>query len=155
MHIVVSPEDCAACHPMEREEYAGNLMAHAYGNLQRNPLYHALVEAVNGVTAFEGGKLGHAAADALTDADSCLSCHGTKVEVRGLKPRDTDFGEMEFPVLGGWPNQGVGRINPDGSKGACTACHTRHQFSIEMARKPGTCASATRGRTSRPTTSTP
>lgn len=38
-----------------------------------------------------------------------------------------------------WPNQGVGRVNPDGSTGACTACHTRHAFSISMARKPYTC----------------
>ncbi|MGB9629045.1 MAG: multiheme c-type cytochrome, partial [Thermodesulfobacteriota bacterium] len=39
-----------------------------------------------------------------------------------------------------WPNQGVGRINPDGSLGACSSCHTRHQFSIEVARKPYTCS---------------
>lgn len=39
-----------------------------------------------------------------------------------------------------WPNQGVGRENPDGSLGACTACHPRHSFSIEIARKPYTCA---------------
>ncbi len=49
------------------------------------------------------------------------------------------MGEMEFPVLAGWPNQGVGRINPDQSRGSCAACHTRHAFSIEMARKPYTC----------------
>ena len=53
--------------------------------------------------------------------------------------RDTDAGELAFPVIDGWPNQGVGRINPDGSKGACSACHTRHGFSIEVARKPHTC----------------
>jgi hypothetical protein len=46
---------------------------------------------------------------------------------------------MDFPVISGWPNQGVGRINPDGSKGSCSACHSRHDFSIEMARKPYTC----------------
>lgn len=145
VHTVVSPEDCAGCHPVEREQYAGNLMANAHGNLQGNPVYRSLADAVNGVTAFEGGKLGHAATDDLTDADSCLSCHGTRVEVRGFKPRDTAMGEMTFPVLGGWPNQGVGRINPDGSKGACTACHARHQFSIEMARKPKTCSQCHKG----------
>ena len=53
--------------------------------------------------------------------------------------RDTDAGELEFPVIAGWPNQGVGRINLDGSKGACTACHPRHSFSMAMARKPHTC----------------
>jgi len=46
---------------------------------------------------------------------------------------------MDFPVIEGWPNQGVGRINLDGSRGACTACHARHRFSMEIARKPYTC----------------
>jgi len=26
---------------------------------------------------------------------------------------------MEVPHLTGWPNQGVGRVNPDGTRGAC------------------------------------
>jgi hypothetical protein len=38
-----------------------------------------------------------------------------------------------------WPNTGIGRINPDGSKGSCTACHTRHNFSKAQAREPQTC----------------
>jgi hypothetical protein len=46
---------------------------------------------------------------------------------------------MTFPTIAGWPNQGVGRINLDGSRGSCSACHTRHVFSIETARKPYTC----------------
>jgi hypothetical protein len=55
------------------------------------------------------------------------------------------MGDMDFPILSGWPNQGVGRLNPDGSKGACTACHTRHQFAIEMARNPYTCSECHKG----------
>ncbi|HIC98731.1 MAG TPA: CBS domain-containing protein [Pyrodictiaceae archaeon] len=31
--------------------------------------------------------------------------------------------------------KGVGRVDPDGSLGTCTACHPRHQFSVEYARK--------------------
>ncbi len=38
-----------------------------------------------------------------------------------------------------WPNVGVGRINPDGSKGSCSSCHTRHKFSLAEARKPEAC----------------
>jgi hypothetical protein len=38
-----------------------------------------------------------------------------------------------------WPNNGIGRINPDGSKGSCSSCHTRHSFSIAEARHPETC----------------
>jgi hypothetical protein len=30
-------------------------------------------------------------------------------------------------------------VNPDGSKGTCSACHTRHRFSKEQARKPEVC----------------
>ena len=38
-----------------------------------------------------------------------------------------------------WPNTGIGRINPDGSAGSCSACHTRHSFSKAQAREPQTC----------------
>jgi hypothetical protein len=38
-----------------------------------------------------------------------------------------------------WPNTGIGRLNPDGTKGACTACHSRHTFSIAQARTPEAC----------------
>jgi hydroxylamine dehydrogenase len=33
----------------------------------------------------------------------------------------------------------VGRPNPDGSIGTCTACHARHSSSVELARTPETC----------------
>ncbi len=33
----------------------------------------------------------------------------------------------------------VGKPNPDGSVGDCTACHLRHEFNLEQARKPETC----------------
>lgn len=33
----------------------------------------------------------------------------------------------------------IGQPNPDGSIGTCTACHARHQSSIELAREPETC----------------
>lgn len=33
----------------------------------------------------------------------------------------------------------IGRPNPDGSIGTCTACHARHSASIELARTPETC----------------
>ncbi|MBI5015357.1 MAG: hypothetical protein HZB55_07675 [Deltaproteobacteria bacterium] len=36
-------------------------------------------------------------------------------------------------------------MNPDGSKGARTACQARHQFSIEVARKPKTCSQCHKG----------
>jgi hydroxylamine dehydrogenase len=33
----------------------------------------------------------------------------------------------------------VGKPNADGSVGTCTACHTRHTSSVEVARLPTTC----------------
>ncbi|MFC1715316.1 multiheme c-type cytochrome [Candidatus Poribacteria bacterium] len=57
----------------------------------------------------------------------CIECHGSFMIAE-------PGGELK-----GWPNAGVGRINPDGSLGSCTYCHTRHKFSIEEARKPETC----------------
>lgn len=145
VHIVVTPKDCAICHPKEVEEYGKNIMSHAYGNLMNNPVHHNLLDTVDGFQDFTGVETVYKTPDAETMADSCLYCHGTKVEVKGVKTRETSMGEMEFPVLTGWPNQGVGRVNPDGSLGSCSSCHTRHAFSIEMARKPYTCAECHKG----------
>ncbi len=145
VHAVVTPKDCATCHPVEEGQYGKNIMSSAYANLQDNPVYRDLADTTNGMHGFREMATTYKKPDARTDADSCLSCHGTVVEVTGTETRETDQGEMEFPVLSGWPNQGVGRINPDGSKGSCTACHTRHQFSIEMARRPNTCSQCHKG----------
>jgi hypothetical protein len=145
VHTVVTPRDCATCHPVEEGQYAKNIMSQAYANLQENPVYRDLADQTNGVHGFRDMKTTFKKPDALTDADSCLSCHGTVVSVTGTETRDTDEGEMDFPVLSGWPNLGVGRINPDGSKGSCSACHNRHRFSIEMARKPHTCSQCHKG----------
>ena len=145
VHTVVTPQDCAICHAIEVIEYGNNLMSHAYGNLMHNPVYLDLTTTINSTQSFAKGKTTLNAAGQQTNADSCLYCHGTKVEVRGMRKLETDMGEVEIPVLSGWPNQGVGRLNPDGSKGSCAACHTRHQFSMEMARKPYTCAECHKG----------
>jgi nitrate/TMAO reductase-like tetraheme cytochrome c subunit len=137
IHVVVSPKDCATCHKNEAVQYQDNLMSQAYGNLMGNSLYRMLVDSVNSVPSGFGA--GPPVRGDLTDADSCLYCHGTKMTVSGVRSRETELGPMEFPVISGWPNQGVGRINPDGSKGSCTSCHSRHDFSVEMARKPYAC----------------
>jgi hydroxylamine dehydrogenase len=145
VHIVVTPQDCATCHPIEAEQFSQNLMSHAYGNLKNNFVYDSLADAVNGLQSFENMKTTMRAPDGETEAESCYHCHGTVVEVKGQTVRKTVMDEMVFPVLSGWPNQGVGRLNPDGSRGSCTACHTRHAFSIEMARKPHTCSQCHKG----------
>lgn len=145
VHVVVTPADCATCHPTEATQYEQNLMSHAHFNLRNNPVFCSLAHATNAVADLDGLTTELLPPDEETGTDSCYFCHGTSVEVKGTRIRDTALGEMEFPVLSGWPNQGVGRLNPDGTMGSCAACHTRHRFSIEMARKPHTCAECHKG----------
>ncbi|MFH1010104.1 MAG: multiheme c-type cytochrome [bacterium] len=140
IYTVVSPANCAVCHPVERSQYEQNIMSNAFANLDANPLYRDLVNSINGIQTYTDMKTALTPPDDATNFESCYYCHGTDVKVTGSVKRETDFGEMDFPVLSGWPNQGVGRLNPDGTVGSCASCHTRHAFSIEMARKPYTCA---------------
>lgn len=140
IHVVVSPNDCSLCHAEEAAQYSKNLMSHAYKNLAQNQLYQLHQRTVIGETDPQTRRKSTLPANADTKAETCYYCHGTQLKVAGFEVRDTeDVGELEFPIIEGWPNQGVGRINLDGSRGACSACHTRHAFSIEMARKPNTC----------------
>ena len=145
INIVVSPNDCAVCHKTEVEEYAGNIMSQAYSNLMDNALYMDFKKTVTGHYGIENDNFSLTDNNPETDKDACLYCHGTKITVEGTYTKETEFGELTFPKLKGWPNQGVGRINPDGSKGSCTSCHPRHDFSIETARKPYTCAECHKG----------
>jgi len=139
IHVIVSPNDCRTCHAEEAQQYANSKKAHALDNLRKNTVYQALVETITGAKELRDGKLSHLAASDYTKAETCYACHGTEVTVAGMKTVTSDLGEVEVPDLGNWPNQGVGRINPDGSSGACTACHPRHSFAIEIARQPYTC----------------
>ncbi|MCS7163669.1 MAG: hypothetical protein NZ845_01540 [Thermodesulfovibrio sp.] len=145
IHTIVTPYDCARCHPEEAEQYSKNLMAYAYGNLVNNKLYRDLMNTINGVYKIEKKGYSIKSVTPLTEEDSCLSCHGTRIEIEGLKNKETYFGNMKLPVIKGWPNTGVGRINPDGSKGSCSACHTRHSFSTDIARTPESCSRCHKG----------
>jgi hypothetical protein len=139
IHVVVSPDDCATCHAEERSQFSRNIMSMAEKNLSENSLYADLQHTILGSPHTDAGRVKFIAANDMTRADACYYCHGTRLAVTGTRVRETDAGELEFPVIAGWPNQGIGRINLDGSRGACSACHTRHRFSIETARKPYTC----------------
>lgn len=140
IHIVVSSGDCRTCHAQEAEQYSRNIMAHAYKNLAGNKVYNDLENTILGGIQRKDGRIVLQPAPAAAKAEACYYCHGTQLKVTGKKTRDTALaGTLEFPTIDGWPNQGVGRVNLDGTLGSCAACHTRHQFSIETARKPYTC----------------
>ena len=110
--VLVTPRDCAGCHVLEAEQFVASRHAQAGDIL--DSLDNILGEQVEGVAATVLG---------------CQQCHGAPVEVR-------EDGTLS-PAS--WPNTGMGRINPDGSLGACSTCHTRHLFSVAVAREPDAC----------------
>jgi len=140
INVIVSPYDCKICHFIKVEQYSNSKKAHALDILQKNPMFHNLVDNITSVKEVKGNKIYQHEASETIKGETCYSCHGTTLKVQGTKIVANDFEAIEVPNLMGWPNQGVGRINPDGSLGACTACHPRHSFSIEIARKPYTCS---------------
>ncbi|MGD9134497.1 MAG: multiheme c-type cytochrome, partial [Desulfobacterales bacterium] len=109
--VVVSPINCGGCHPKQAEEYKRSKHANTHKIIWK--IDHWLNDGMN---------------NAVERTTGCLACHGTVVKV--------DRGK---PLAGTWPNVGVGRVNPDGSLGSCSSCHTRHRFSLVEARKPEAC----------------
>ncbi len=109
--MVVSPLNCGGCHPKQAEEYARSKHANTHEIMWKVDYW--LNDGMN---------------NAVERNTGCYPCHGTIVTVEDGKP-----------APGTWPNVGVGRINPDGSFGSCSSCHTRHRFSLAEARKPEAC----------------
>jgi hydroxylamine dehydrogenase len=108
---LVTPRRCSGCHPVEVEQYALSKHAHTLEIIEKIDKW--LIHGMN---------------NCIERSTGCFACHGSVVAFDG-----------GHPVKGTWPNVGVGRINPDGSAGSCTSCHTRHRFSLVEARKPEAC----------------
>ncbi len=123
--IIVSLKDCSVCHSKEVEEFTNS--HHTKAGRILGSLDNVLAEVVEGNTALKtrGFPKGISAAA----VNGCWQCHGSQVKV--LKDGALD------PAT--WPNTGIGRINPDGSEGSCSACHYRHRFSVAQARQPENC----------------
>lgn len=165
---VVTPRDCSACHPREFEEFthshhsaAGNILASLDNYLAET------VEGHRGMFSPHAPTVGRGDIQTVNGmasaASGCQQCHGAKVALKGrdgqritlddLKPdangRPTNTAVLANiqrtpegkPVLheSTWPNTGIGRLNLDGSRGACSACHSRHDFSPRRARQPENC----------------
>jgi formate-dependent nitrite reductase cytochrome c552 subunit len=110
--VIVTPNYCARCHEKEVTEFEASHHADAAKFI--GSLDNVLGEIVEGSPAAING---------------CMQCHGSTVAYRG---------EGKFDPAT-WPNSGIGRVNPDGSKGTCAACHGRHAFSSAQARQPENC----------------
>ncbi|MFH1852382.1 MAG: multiheme c-type cytochrome [Candidatus Neomarinimicrobiota bacterium] len=112
---LVTPDDCGICHEKEMEEVGASYHATAGMILESQDAYLANVLGGHQVVV-----------------TGCESCHGARIKIDPNSPNKLDRQS--------WPNSGIGRINPDGSKGSCNACHTRHGFSKAQARQPEACS---------------
>ncbi len=109
--VVVTPRTCSGCHPEQAAQYAKSKHAHTHEIMWK--VDNWLKDGMN---------------NAVERTTGCYACHGTVVDLQEGRP-----------VPGTWPNVGVGRVNPDGSLGSCSSCHTRHRFSVKEARRPEAC----------------
>jgi hypothetical protein len=164
---IVTPLDCGRCHDHEADEFAQSHHA-AAGNILAS-LDNFLAETVEGARgpfnphSPTPGKAVDAVNGFASAFSGCQQCHGSKVALASTdggtitvddlqpdengQPTNLDAvgqvvrGEDGRPVLyaGTWPNTGIGRLNLDGTRGSCTACHSRHDFSPRRARQPENC----------------
>ena len=112
---LVTPKDCGRCHEKEAKEVQES--------------HHATAgEILHSLDAY----LAHVAGGEPVVVTGCQNCHGGVVEIDKKSPNKLS--------MKSFPNSGIGRINPDGSKGACNACHTRHAFDVAQARQPESCS---------------
>ncbi|GIW82423.1 MAG: hypothetical protein KatS3mg105_4230 [Gemmatales bacterium] len=164
---VVTPRDCSRCHPTEFAEFSRS--HHAKGGNILASLDNYLAEVVEGARVPfnpHGATPGMAVKEVNGMAAAftgCQQCHGSKVALQAtdggmitvtdLKPdkngkptnqeavarilKDQNGRPLYHPST--WPNTGIGRLNLDGSKGSCSACHSRHDFSPRRARQPENC----------------
>ncbi len=109
---IVSPKDCGRCHVTEYQQNSSSVHANAVSLISKR--LPAMAENLGGKAIVAAG---------------CDQCHGSVVKVKGDGTLD--------PAT--WPNSGIGRVNPDGSKGSCSSCHGRHEFSKAQARDPSSC----------------
>lgn len=165
---IVTPRDCGKCHGEVAAEFgkshhakAGNILA-SLDNLLAETVEGARVPF--NPHSFTPGRDDKGMVNGMASVQSgCKQCHGDKValttttggtiNVDDLKPgedgkptnkailatvlRDENGRPKLDPTT--WPNTGIGRLNLDGSKGSCSACHSRHDFSPRRARQPENC----------------
>ncbi len=126
---LVTPKDCARCHSREHEEFSRSHHAKA----------GEILASLDNVLAEKAAGMQGNIADAV---NGCWQCHGTIIKFKkDDEGRVLRVGKESKPVIDPdtWPNSGMGRLNPDGSKGSCHACHSRHAFEAKLSRSPENC----------------
>lgn len=125
---LATPNDCEDCHAEEVDQFQNSLhdeaaffSASAFSNTDTGTEvmptgWNDNIYTHNSRASAEQG---------------CTECHGANLKV--LNDKHPNQAEEDI-VIQGHPNQGMGRLNPDGSVGSCAACHPQHRFSIEQAR---------------------
>ncbi len=166
---IVTPRDCQRCHPKEYDEFAhshhakaGNILASLDNFLAEtvegsrvpfNP--HSPTPGMDGRQGQRHGQRRKSAANSATaarwrsKANDGGADHRRRPEAGRKRPADQPRSPRRAscanadnqPILhdGSWPNTGIGRLNLDGSRGSCSACHSRHDFSPRRARQPENC----------------
>ena len=125
---LVTPKDCEQCHSDEVKQFSRSHHAKA----------GEILASLDNVLAEKAAGMPTNIADAVS---GCWQCHGTIVKFiqdkDGKILRDKNGKPTIDPKT--WPNSGMGRLNPDGSRGSCNACHPRHSFDAKVARQPENC----------------
>jgi len=127
--VLVTPRDCSQCHEEEFKEFSRSHHARA----------GEILASLDNVLAEKAAGMPGNIADAV---NGCWQCHGSIIKFkRDGQGRVLTVGKEAKPVIDAdtWPNSGIGRLNPDGSKGSCNACHSRHSFEAKLARAPENC----------------
>ncbi len=165
---VVTPRDCGRCHDQVQQEFARSHHAaageilHSLDNFLAETVEGARVpfnphsptpgradiQQVNGAASVSlGCKQCHGSLVALMATDgSPLTFRDLEPGADGKPTNMAAYGRIQKdgngkPIFdhGTWPNTGIGRLNLDGSRGSCSACHSRHDFSPRRARQPENC----------------
>jgi hypothetical protein len=126
---LVTPKQCAQCHKTEYDQFSRSHHARA----------GEILASLDNVLAEKAAGMPGNIADAV---NGCWQCHGTIIKFkRDDKGQVLRAGPYNKPVIDPdtWPNSGIGRLNPDGSKGSCHACHSRHSFEAKLSRSPENC----------------
>jgi hydroxylamine dehydrogenase len=115
--VLVGPTQCATCHKEETAQFEAS--HHAAAGQILGSLDNVLGDIVEGPPASVSG---------------CQKCHGSKVKV-------LPGGKFD-PTT--WPNEGIGRLNPDGSKGSSqyATAGTRSPRRLRASRKAAAIATS-------------